>query len=551
MAGTLFTVLGGVGMFLMGMKLMTDALREAAGPGIRRLLSRFTRTPLAGVLTGAAVTTLLQSSSAVSVMTVGFVGAGMIGFAQSLGVLYGANIGTTSIGWLVTLLAFDGRAGAVAQPALFAGAMLALTGRGGAARLGRGIAGAALVFVGLDLMQAAAAAGDGMLDPADLPQAGWGGRVLLVSAGIVVTVVIQSSGAGLALVLVMVGAGSIDFMQAVALVIGMNIGTTFTSLVAAVGGAPVMRRTALANVVFNASNGLAVLPFIGFIAPALAWFGTGDDPQVAVALFHSMFNVLGTLVFLPVTGAFGRLLTRLVPDADEALTAGLDPALLEDPSAAMDAAGGALDAVAGRAFATLAAALAAGSGGGAILRAAALPERLGPALGRIEDFLARVQVPPDLSPAITRNAALLHQFDHVLRLVTRAGDAEHAEVLGPIPALARPGRALGAALGRAAADGDAGARQAARLARLADLFARRMERHRHARFSHLHDGFGGALRDGDLDLALAETDSMRWLARLSIHAARIAAYRAGSAGASGGDAPTKARRGRQEIADAK
>ncbi|HCS24283.1 MAG TPA: Na/Pi cotransporter family protein, partial [Rhodospirillaceae bacterium] len=152
----LLSVLGGIGLFLIGMKIMTEALRDAAGPGLRHVLTRFTTTPLRGALTGLGATAVIQSSTATTVMTVGFVGAGVMTFPQALGVLYGANIGTTVTGWIVAFLGLKLKIGVLAQPVLFAAALIMVLGRGRAVRVARGVAGMAMLFLGLDLMAGAA-----------------------------------------------------------------------------------------------------------------------------------------------------------------------------------------------------------------------------------------------------------------------------------------------------------------------------------------------------------------------------------------------------------
>jgi phosphate:Na+ symporter len=156
MVNDIVTGLGGVGLFLLGMEFMTDTLRQVAGRGFRQALVRLTASPLRGVATGAAATAVIQSSTAVSLITIGAVGAGLLGFGASLGVLYGANIGTTMTGWIVMVLGLKLKLGTLAQPLLFAGAMLILLGRDHrVARAGRGLAGFCLLFIGLDMMQAA------------------------------------------------------------------------------------------------------------------------------------------------------------------------------------------------------------------------------------------------------------------------------------------------------------------------------------------------------------------------------------------------------------
>ena len=246
-----FILLGGVGMFLLGMDVMTGALREAAGRNLRALLARFTTTPLRGTVTGAAATAVIQSSSATTVMTVGFVGAGLMTLGQALGIIYGANVGTTATGWLVSLLGFKLHLGRLALALLLPASLALLLGRGALARGGRAVAGLCLLLIGLDMMQAGMGDAAALITAQRLPGADAAGLLALAGIGLAVTVLIQSSSAGVALALVMLQGGTIALPQAAALVAGMNVGTTFTGLLASLGGSRAMRQTAVANLVFH------------------------------------------------------------------------------------------------------------------------------------------------------------------------------------------------------------------------------------------------------------------------------------------------------------
>jgi len=509
MSEGILAVLGGIGLFLFGMKVMTEALRQAAGERLRALLARFTATPLAGVATGATATAVVQSSTATTVMTVGFVGAGLLTFPQALGVIFGANIGTTTTGWMVTLLGFKLQLGVVALPGLFAASLLMLLGRGAAARAGRMAAGLCILFIGLDMMQAGTAGAEGLLTPDLLPGEGGVNRLLLVLIGMAVVVVVQSSSVGLAMVLVLLGGGAMTFAQAAAMVIGLNIGTTFTAILASIGGSRAMRQTAVAHLLFKLGTAALVFPFLDLVTPALSGIWAGDD-LMALALFHTGFAVGGTLVFLPLIGPFARLVERLVPEPARP-SSPLDRALLADEGAALDAA----RAASGQIARDIADALGRALHPAGDLRAlSALPGRAGPALDELERFLAQIHVPEDRAVALGRYSMLLHQFDHLTRLLARV---QERSALGALPGdavLRRAGLALGAALRRVAAGEESPARITARLARLSDLIERRARRHRRAAL-----GAGGGTPD-----ALHRTDAMRWLTRVAQHAERIAHY---------------------------
>ena len=232
---TAITILGGLGLFLLGMNLLTDGLRGMAGTDLRGLLRRAVRGPCSGVATGAVVTGLVQSSSATTMMTIGLVSAGLLTFNQAVGVVLGANVGTTSTSWLVALLGLKFSIGSAALPLIFAGAMLRMMGRGRAVPGGLAMAGFGLLFVGIGMLA------DGMsgiaerFSPSDMPGATLAGRAALLGIGCALTIVTQSSSVAAAATLSALHAGAIGLDQAMAMVVGQNIGTAVSSAVAAIG----------------------------------------------------------------------------------------------------------------------------------------------------------------------------------------------------------------------------------------------------------------------------------------------------------------------------
>lgn len=510
MTGGILGFLGGIGLFLFGMETMTAALRDLAGERLRRWLLRITRTPLRGVLTGAAITGLVQSSSAVTVMAIGFVGAGLLSFSQSLGILYGANIGTTATGWIVAMVGVKMKLGTLALPVLFLAALTGIFGEGRLARWGRMLAGLSLLFIGLDLMQASMAGMEGLITPDRLPDDGWGGRLALVALGLGLTAIMQSSSAGVALTLVLLGSGAISFAQAAAMVIGMNIGSTLTGVLASLGGGVEMRRTALANLMFNTGTALIAFPLLDMISPLLHATLIGHDDQTALVLFHTAFNLTGTLIFLPLTKPFAALTQRLVPDRPVTLAAALDPALLSDTGTALDAAARTAGAMAEAVGVALGAALAPPDRRD-LRPLAALPGQLDPARQALERWISQLRIPADRPEAMARMAALMHLIDHLARLSARAREYERIAHLADSPRLARPARAVAAALRKRPRPG-----QAQRLVERVQGFARQ---HRRGAMLREHAGII------DLPGVFRETDALRWLDRVADHAERIAHYR--------------------------
>jgi phosphate:Na+ symporter len=505
-----FLILGGIGLFLFGMKFMTDSLRAAAGGRLRAFLTRFTQTPLTGAVTGAAVTALIQSSSATTVMTVGFVGAGLITFPHAIGVIFGANIGTTFTGWMITLLGFKLHLGTIALPGILIAALTALLAQGHLARLAGVVAGLCLIFIGLDMMQAAAEGFSADITPDRLP----GNILLLVGLGLGLTVIMQSSSAVMALALVFVGSAALRFDQAAALIIGTNIGTTITALMASIGGSRTMRQTAVANLLFNLGTAGVALLAMALGSSALATLADRVGGLTALVLFHTAFNVTGAALFLPFTAHFADLVARLIPDREAGLTAGLDTALLKDEGAAMDAAQAAITRISSRMFGALAKGL---SPGGDLRDLSALQPGLTPALEELEAYIARITIPDRKPQERARHAALLHQIDHIRRFLNRAQRKDLLPVVLRDRELQRPARYLGVLLARAAQAGDPAA-FADRLAFLQEVVMTRATRHRRASLLQEHVGLIS------VEEMFQRTDGMRWLTRLLHHVERIAHY---------------------------
>lgn len=336
------TVAGGLGLFLLGMAMMTDGLKLAAGRALEQILAGATRTRWHALGSGILVTSLVQSSSAVTVATIGFVNAGLMSLGGALWVLFGANVGTTMTGWIVALVGLKFKVEALAMPMAGLGALLRLTGEGrrrGA--IGTALAGFGLLFMGIALLQQAFA---GLAGQLTLPQ---GDGVLAVLAqlgiGALMTVLMQSSSAAMAITLTAAQGGLIDAQGAAAVVIGANIGTTVTALLAAIGATPNARRAASAHVVFNLLTGavaLLLLPWlIGTLGHAREALDLPPDPATKLALFHTTFNLLGVLLMWPLATRLTRWLQQRfrAREEDEAQPQFLDDTVLAVPTLALDA----------------------------------------------------------------------------------------------------------------------------------------------------------------------------------------------------------------------
>lgn len=339
---TLGLMAGGLGLFLLGMGLMTDGLKLAAGPALHRILAGATRTRMHGLGSGVLITTLVQSSSAVTVATIGFVNAGLLSLGPALWVLFGANVGTTMTGWIVALVGLKFKVEALAMPLVGIGVLLRLTGDGrrhGA--IGTALAGFGLLFMGIALLQEAFG---GLAGQLSVPQ-GEGAAAVLAQLGIgaLMTVLMQSSSAAMAITLTAAQGGLLDMQGAAAVVIGANIGTTVTAVLAAIGATSNARRAAAAHVVFNLLTGTVALLLLPWIIDALGQareaLGLPADPAARLALFHTAFNLLGVLLIWPLADGLTRWLQQRfrAREEDEAQPRFLDDNVLAVPTLALDA----------------------------------------------------------------------------------------------------------------------------------------------------------------------------------------------------------------------
>ncbi|MGH0031075.1 MAG: Na/Pi cotransporter family protein [Myxococcota bacterium] len=497
---------GGLGLFLLGVALLTDGLRGLAGNALERSLRRFTRSPLSGAVSGAVATALVGSSSATTVTAVGFAGAAILTFPQALGIVFGANIGTTLRGWLVALLGFRPDIGAIASLLVLTGALLRLLGRGRARHAGLAIAGFGLVFVGFVNLQQGMAGFEGLVTPQTFPADTLTGRLWLVGIGVAITLVTQSSSAGVATAIAAVGTGTVSFSQAAAMVIGMDVGTTVTAALATIGASLPARRTGWAHVVYNVLTGVGaffLLPVYALVLERAAPGFAASDPEFALVGFHSLFNFLGVVIVLPFTGPFARLVERMIPERPVALAAGLDPRFLAEPTVALRAVGVVLSDIARLAFDVVSAQLPP--------RTPAAPElsEIREALDETQRYVARIRTPGPGGDVDAREVAALHVIDQLRRLIERCEERRLPDDMGDDPVLRESAGALAGLLGSIGADAEEP------LARLEE----RLRQDRPAfRREILHRASVDELTNEE---ALERLDAYRWLERETHHANRI------------------------------
>ncbi|MDP2759109.1 MAG: Na/Pi cotransporter family protein [Sideroxyarcus sp.] len=335
-------LLGGIGLFLLGMGLMTDGLKLAAGRTLERILASSTKTRLRGLASGALITALVQSSSAVTVAAIGFVNAGLLTLGQSLWVLFGANVGTTMTGWLVALVGLKFKIDLLALPLIGIGMALRLSGentRRGA--LGLALAGFGVLFLGIDMLSASFSGFSSGFSLQEFD--GVTGTLLMLLSGVLMTVIMQSSSASLTIALTAAQGGLISIEAAAAVVIGANVGTTVTALIAVIGATPNAKRAASAHVLFNLLTGavaLLLLPWlIAFIGVLRTLLEIDAAPAATLALFHTVFNLLGVALMWPLVDHLTRFLERRFRTAeeDEARPQYLDANVAGVPALALDA----------------------------------------------------------------------------------------------------------------------------------------------------------------------------------------------------------------------
>lgn len=321
---TILTLAGALGMFLYGMSLMSTGLQKTAGPGLRKLLASITSNPFKGVLTGLGVTAAIQSSSATTVMVVGFVNAGLLTLIQAIGMIMGANIGTTMTAWIIAVFGFKADISALAVPLMALGFIFSVSKKDKLRNISELIIGFSLLFLGLSLMKSS------VPDLRQTPEVlefitSWSGHgfasvLLFLALGTVLTLILQSSSATVALTLIMLNMGWIQFDMAAAMVLGENIGTTITANIAAAVGSVNAKRAALAHTVFNLFGvvwALAIFhPFINFVQWLVSLMGVDEATATiyGISMLHTTFNLLNTLLLVWFTKPIARLVTVLVKD---------------------------------------------------------------------------------------------------------------------------------------------------------------------------------------------------------------------------------------------
>ncbi|MDX1517600.1 MAG: Na/Pi symporter [Woeseiaceae bacterium] len=331
----LWRLVAGLGLFLFGMHELEEALKQLTGRSFKRFLRQYTAQPARGVIVGALTTAALQSSSVVSLIVLAFVGAGIISLASAIGIVFGSNLGTTATGWIVATIGFKLDIEALALPLIALGGFGVVWSGSGTRRAGYShfVVGLGLMLMGLEFMKAGAIVATQLFDPEAL--AGYPLIVFLL-AGLLLTAVIQSSSATIMITLSALYAGAIPLPAAAAVAIGADLGTTITALLGALAGSIDKRRLAAAIILFNVVTDIIAFvllkPLLGLITNV---FGI-SDPLYALVAFHSLFNLIGIVIFLPWIRQLSRWLGQRFLDDEEPLLRYISHSTEKVPDAAIE-----------------------------------------------------------------------------------------------------------------------------------------------------------------------------------------------------------------------
>jgi phosphate:Na+ symporter len=317
--GVILGIVGSLGLFLYGMKVMSDGIQQAAGSRLQKVLKFMTGNRLAGVLTGFGITAIIQSSSAATVMVISFVNAGLLTLTQAIGVIMGANIGTTVTAWIVSLVGFSLNISSLALPLAGIGFILTVSHRK-TRNLGEVLLGLGLLFLGLDfLTKSMPVLNERTFDfIGRFSDLGFVSTLLGTGVGVLITLLVHSSSAATAIIITMTFNAVIPFPIAAAMILGANIGTTIDAAMASIGTKPAAKQAALVHILFNVIGSAWALIFfrpllflVDLITPGAL---TGAGITTHLAMFHTVFNMINTLIFLPFVTPFAALVSFLIKD---------------------------------------------------------------------------------------------------------------------------------------------------------------------------------------------------------------------------------------------
>ncbi|MGQ9843146.1 MAG: Na/Pi cotransporter family protein [Spirochaetota bacterium] len=337
----IITAIGGIGILLLGIILMSESIQKLAGPRFRKALTNLTGGKLKALCTGILVTTIIQASSATAIATIGFVSAGLITMSQALAIIFGANVGTTATAWIVAIFGIQYSIGNFSLIFVACGVIFKILYTDNRSDIGSLLAGFGLLFFGITLMRQGMSYLPQTIDLSYISGFSIIDRFILFGIGCILTILMQSSSAAVVIALVALNSGTINLFQAQAMLIGMNAGKSVPILFAAIGATPDTKRIIISDILFNIVTATILFGLLPFLSPFLNFVFKNYGaivPEIQLAVFHTLFNVIGVLLFFPFITPLIRILKTLFANTTLHLTQHLDEAIAKAPPIAVETA---------------------------------------------------------------------------------------------------------------------------------------------------------------------------------------------------------------------
>ncbi len=435
-------LIGGIGLFLIGMLLLTDGLQSVAGEALRSILQRFTRTRITSVVSGFAVTAAVQSSTITTLLVLGFVGAELLTFSSAIAVIYGAAIGTTTMSWLVATVGLKFNISAFAMPMIGVGAMMRLFLKGRLASIGMAIAGFGLIFFGIHVLQGGMADLANTIDLTRFEANTLGGRLILVAVGLAISITLQSSGAAMATNLTALFSGAIGIEQAAALTVGMAVSTITTTALSAIGASTQAKRTAMAHILIHLSVGVVgfiQLPAFLYVLRRFAPDASPGDQAIFLTAFFTTFKLTTVIILYPLTDKFAAFIERVLPDRGIFLTRRLNDSSLATPSIALEAAHATITEVTQQLLTVTCDLL---TNQTVFDRITDELSSMGKAIDQTRSFMQSVHSDPTNAGQYARHISVLHSLDHAQRLLTAISERNFSVLYQQSPEMHASGNRL-------------------------------------------------------------------------------------------------------------
>lgn len=423
----IITAIGGIGILLLGIILMSESIEKLAGPRFRKALANLTGGKIKALFTGMLVTTVIQASSATAIATIGFVSAGLITLSQALAIIFGANVGTTATAWLVAIFGIQYSIGNLSLLFVACGVILKILYTDNRSDIGSLLAGFGLLFFGITLMRQGMSYLPQTIDLSFISGFSIINRFVLFGIGCMLTILMQSSSAAVVIALVALNSGTINLLQAQAMVIGMNAGKTVPILFAAIGATPDTKRIIVGDVLFNLVTAIILFVLLPLLSPLLFFVFKNYGaivPEIQLAVFHTLFNVIGVLLFFPFITPFVRFLKTLFADTTMYLTQHLDEAIAKAPSIAVETARRTVIDIALYIIRILKEMLHKKENN--ISRNLTMASQ---ALNETKHFLSKVKTNPNQKELYSEHISVLHSIDHLNSIIEACQELQTIQTL--------------------------------------------------------------------------------------------------------------------------